>query len=144
MTRDQIRKCLQSDEGLSLEVYLDSKGIPTAGRGHAFFGRDVPRVGTVFTLEQCERWFDADIKQAEKDFDSFNFRDLHPIARGVAVMMLFNLGRSRFGGFRNLILALHEHDYMLAAVELLDSKYHREDVPKRAVRYARMLVGCRC
>ena len=141
MTRDQIKKRLKEDEGFSAQVYLDTKGIPTVGWGHAFFGREVPRVGAEFTVEQCERWLDDDIKRAEKDFDSFDFQRLNPIARGVVVMMLFNLGRSKFAKFRNLIMALYDHDYAMAALEMLDSKWHREDCPKRAVRLARLMMG---
>ena len=48
-------------EGLVLGTYYDPPGILTACRGHT--GPDVVK-GTRYTLDQCNRWFDADMHKA--------------------------------------------------------------------------------
>jgi hypothetical protein len=44
-------------------------------------------------------------------------------------------------GFKNFIAALKSGNKHLAALEMLDSKWHREDVGARAVRLARLVFN---
>jgi len=55
--------------------------------------------------------------------------------------MAYNLGWRGFIGFKKMLFAIKCGEYELAAEELLDSKYAREDVPARAKRNADLLSG---
>ena len=136
MTKDEVIESIKADEGYSETVYFDSKGIPTVGWGHAFLGTEVPKVGAKFTRQQCEEWLERDIDIAYADYQKFGLKDVHPIAAGVIVQMLFNMGFRRFSGFKQFLKYIRVADYKAAALEMLDSKWHREDVGKRAVRLA--------
>ena len=134
---------LKQDEGFSSRVYLDSKGIPTVGWGHALFGADAPKVGTEFTKEQCEILFQQDLNSAYAVYGRLGLPDISPAVRGVIVQMLFNLGLYGVLKFKRFLAAVREKDYKLAAFEMLDSKWHREDVKKRAVRLARIVFNAK-
>ena len=51
----------------------------------------------------------------------------------VLVNMMFNMGRTRLGGFKNFRKALEEQDWKRAGVEGRDSKWYRQ-VTNRAER----------
>ena len=55
----------------------------------------------------------------------------------VLINLIFQLGYSRFAGFRDMIRAIKKMDWKEAAVELRDSKLWREDTPERAERLAK-------
>tara|TARA_R110000803_G_C11989465_1_gene321807 strand:+ start:26026 stop:26364 length:339 start_codon:yes stop_codon:yes gene_type:complete len=55
--------------------------------------------------------------------------------------MAYNLGWKGLMKFKRMILAVKCGDYELAATEMLDSKYARDDVPARAQRNANLLSG---
>jgi GH24 family phage-related lysozyme (muramidase) len=64
---------------------------------------------------------------------------ISPAVRGVIVQMLFNLGTRGVQKFKRFLDAIRAKDYKRAALEMLDSKWHREDVGARAVRLARIV-----
>jgi lysozyme len=60
--------------------------------------------------------------------------------REAVINMAFNLGITRLLGFKGFLRELQARNYTMAAIEMLDSKWHREDVGPRAVRLAKQLV----
>lgn len=52
---------LGEKEGVRYRAYLDSSGIPTICRGHT----EGVKLGDVATPEQCEQYFNEDVRQAE-------------------------------------------------------------------------------
>ena len=144
MTNTDIENILKQAEGLRLKVYLCTAGVPTVGWGHA--DRSMV-VGSIYTKEQCERFFEEDFNGAVSDFDDLNL-NLDPVRRGVVIMMLFNMGSERVRGFRKFLGALAGKNYHHAAFEMGVNGHgdgpseYRTDVGNRAHRLmAAMLTG---
>jgi lysozyme len=58
----------------------------------------------------------------------------------VLVDMCFNLGISRFMGFKRMIEALRSEDYDRAAIEMINSRWAKQ-VRNRSTELAKMMVG---
>jgi lysozyme len=68
-----------------------------------------------------------DIEDAVRDLKNFDwFEALDPIRRKVVIDMRYNLGPTRFRGFKKMIAALARGDYKAAAAEMVDSKWYHE------------------
>ena len=62
-------------------------------------------------------------------------------ARYALIDLRYNLGPSRFRGFKRMLAALDAQDWPAAGSHLRDSKWYRTDVSKdRSERLIRMLV----
>lgn len=125
---ETIKEDLIRHEGYMTEVYLDTEGLPTAGIGHLLEGDEILPVGTEVSEEQIQAWFDKDFEEAYSDCCALflNF-DSHPDeAKRVLVNMAFNLGRSRLGKFKNTIRYVNEGNYIMAANEMIDSKWYNQ------------------
>ncbi len=130
MNSERLRKQLQRHEGWREKPYKDSVGILTIA-----WGRNLDQVG--ISLEEGDFMLENDITTAESECEkrfSF-FSDLNDIRQEVLTNMMFNLGWPRLSGFKNMIAALEEVDYELAAAEMLDSKWHTQ-VKSRAEELA--------
>lgn len=130
MNRERLWKQLQRHEGWRAKVYKDSEGINTIA-----WGRNLDQVGV--TQAEGGILLNNDISDAESECKkrfSF-FSDLNDIRQEVLTNMMFNLGWPRLSGFKNMIAALEEVDYELAAAEMLDSKWHTQ-VKSRAEELA--------
>ena len=132
------------DEGLSLEIYLDSEGYRTFGYG-SLVKSDMPEygypVGTRISEERClqalwdEFVFDVmpDLKTVYPDY-----QNMPKEAVQVALNLLYQLGRGRYLGFVKHIAAMKRGDWNTAAHELRDSKLYRQ-AKKRTERRAKRL-----
>ena len=149
----QLHAELRSDEGEKLIAYRDHLGYWTIGVGHlldpmkganpAPFGIDL-RMGTSITRAQSELLMVRDIedKMAELDRRASWWRRLSENRQRVVVNMCFQIGVSGFLGFKKAVSAMQVGDYAKARVEMLDSKWAKEDTPGRAKRMAdRMVAG---
>ena len=96
MNLDDAADLIKEHEGLDLEVYIDTEGIPTAGYGHAF----IP--GSKIPLAAANQLFRQDFITALEDYELLNL-DLDGVRRAVILNMLFNLGLNRFLGFNSPI-----------------------------------------
>ena len=67
------------------------------------------------------------------------WKELSPRRQGVVVEMCFQMGLSNLYGFREFRKAIVAGDYTAAAVEMLDSEWHREDSPERAKMLATIM-----
>ena len=136
------RELIKQHEGFRPYVYLDSGGVPTVGWGHAFFEEPKPKPGTIFTEGQCIEFFEDDMQKVEEDYVMVKRNYLDPklswVRRAVIKNMLFNLGISKFLGFKRMLAALRKEDYKTAAAEMLDSKWATQ-VKSRARTLARMM-----
>tara|TARA_R110000851_G_scaffold51080_1_gene121588 strand:- start:13 stop:609 length:597 start_codon:yes stop_codon:yes gene_type:complete len=131
------REQLQSDEGVVLKSYKDSKGILTAGVGRNLVdkgladqfpeGSDVPK-------EVSDQWFKEDFDVAVEDADWFIGDVAVPDeVRSVITNMAFNVGRTSLGGFTETRRAMQEGDWSTMAEEMKKSDWYKE-VPNRAGR----------
>jgi GH24 family phage-related lysozyme (muramidase) len=140
MNLERLQKQLEIDEGKKLDVYLDHLGYPTVGIGHLIVDSDPAeisclKVGDKITEEQCTELFQKDIAIALADCKViFEEWDSYPdTVQEVLVNMLFNLGRPRFLGFKNMIQAVYDKDWAEASRQMADSKWARQ-VGARASR----------
>lgn len=132
-----IKEDLIRHEGYIREIYLDSEGYPTFGVGHLVTELDPEYtwpVGTPITDDRILAAFEEDFLDALEDAESlvdglYNHPD--NVIR-VLVNMAFNLGRPRLKGFKKMLAAIEEHNYGVAADEMVDSKWYRQ-VRRRGV-----------
>lgn len=130
---ERSQSIIKEHEGCRHKIYLDSKGIPTVGYGHALLEGSYMPPHVINTL------FEMDYEIAVADYKSLKF-DLDPVRRAVVINMLFNLGRTRFLGFKNTIRYIRSGQYVRAGDEMLDSKWAREDVSEeRSGQLSRMM-----
>lgn len=124
---DALRVRLVQHESLKLSPYRDSKGFLTIGIGHNLDAKPISRRAAFVILED-------DIMDAIADLDRALpwWRQMDAIRRSILTEMCFNLGLPRLLSFRKALGAMQRQDWATAATEMLDSKWAREDVGKRA------------
>lgn len=120
---EHLKKQLARHEGERFEMYLDTKGIWTIGIGHNLEEGGISEaVSALMFKEDSENA----IHEAKTAFPWF--KDLNEPRQAVIVDMLFNMGLGRFLGFKKTIQFLENSLYHSASIEMLDSKWAREDV----------------
>lgn len=139
MNYTQLELDLIRDEGLRLYPYRCTAGHLTIGVGHKILASDRLAEGDSISLERAGLMLQYDISlavaHANKTFERWHFESMSDARQRAIVNMIFNLGRDRFAGFKNMIDAIKRCDWEQASTECLDSKYARQ-VGKRADRVA--------
>ena len=140
MNRDAVYEQLKIDEGVVYEIYNDHLGYPTFGVGHLVLDSDPEfgePVGTEVSEERVRDCFDRDLEIAIGEchalYGEGDFGDFPGEVQQILVNMMFNMGRTRLGGFKNFRKALEECDWKRAGVEGRDSRWYRQ-VTNRAER----------
>jgi len=139
MDRKAVFEQLKIDEGVVNEIYLDHLGLATFGVGHLILESDPEHgmpVGTPVSDERVALCFEMDLDVAIDECVALygdQFNDWPGEVQEVLVNMMFNMGRTRLGGFKNFRKALEEQDWKRAGVEGRDSKWYRQ-VTNRAER----------
>ena len=138
MNIDELRQEIQNDEGRVNSVYLDHLNLPNVGIGHLIKESDPEHglpVGTVVDDERVNELFDQDIKVTLSECEQLygNFNDLPEEVQKILANMMFNLGRPRLSKFRKLCKAVADRDWQECAVQMEDSRWHKQ-VTNRANR----------
>lgn len=102
-------------EGLSLGAYRDPVGIITACHGHT--GPDV-KMGKTYTMEQCQQFFDADLKEAYTAVKQCTRVPINDNEAGSYTSFTFNVGTTAFC-HSTLVQKLNKGDHKGACDELL-------------------------
>ena len=131
--REELIDQLIDHEGMELEVYEDSLGIPTIGIGRNLVDRGITEDEARFLCNN-----DIDIVERELVAEFPIVAELDSIRQRVLIDMAFNVGVPRLTGFRKMWAAIHCGDYAEAAVEMMDSKWARQ-VGRRAERLSSMM-----
>jgi lysozyme len=138
---------LKRDEGCrrvagGLLDYRDSKGLWTRGYGHLLVPQPDPHTPKVISEADATALLVNDLKRHGAEvYDALPWIREHDVAVEDAVLnMAFNLGVPRLLGFKGFLTALRGNDYTMAVIEMLDSKWHRDDVGPRAVRLAKQIA----
>jgi len=132
MIDQQLKDQIIEHEGKRLDLYLDSEGIYTIGVGHNIQDKGISEA-------VCDLMLEEDIEEAVNDADTFRwFGDLNAPRQAVIVDMVFNLGLTRFRGFKKTIQFLENQLYQSAAKEMLDSRW-ADQVGRRAIRLSEMM-----
>ena len=136
MNVEQLRDTLKVDEGCVNSIYLYHLNLPTLGIGHLInewdeeYGKPV---GTPVSEERVNELFDKDIQITIDECEQLfgNFQDLPEEVQQILANMMFNLGRPRLSKFRRLCKAVAERNWKECAIQMEDSKWHKQ-VTKRA------------
>ena len=96
----------------------------------------IRKLGTTVSEERVAECFDKTVKQCVKDCNVIypNFDKLPGEAQLVLANMSFNFGYHRLKNFKKLQASIVDENFSLAADEMSDSKWARDDVPNRANR----------
>lgn len=140
-----LHEILSADEGMKLVVYDDATGKaivpgsvvvghPTIGMGRALDTRGISNDEAALLSTNDEKYF-SDL--AAKSFRWFE--SLSQARQLVIVCMLFQLGIGGVLEFRGMIAAIQKGDWNMAADQMLDSHWAKEQTPKRAERLSAMM-----
>ena len=136
MNDKEGKKMLQRHEGFRDHIYLDSLGNPTCSWGHHLVeGSKVP-------LGAAEAFFEQDYLNAVADYAGLIRQfdlGLNMTRRAVLINMIFNMGLPKVLGFKNMLKALQDEDYIQASSEMLASRW-RDQVGGRAYELAKMMM----
>src|SRR5262249_8699097 len=118
---------LIADEGLKLRPYIDTVGKITIGCGRNLTDKGISQQEAIGLLKN-------DIAECVTHLEGFAwFAGLDEVRQHVVLNMRFQLGPSRFLGFRQMLSAIEHGDYAAAAEAMLDSLWAGQ-VPARAHR----------
>jgi len=138
MNIDKLREEIKIDEGVKYEIYLDHLSLPTLGVGHLIKESDPEHglpVGTEISEERVNELFDEDIKITVSECEQLygNFNNLPEEAQHICLNMMFNMGRPRLSKFVKFGKALSENNWSECAIQMEDSRWHKQ-VTNRANR----------
>jgi len=134
-------------EGMVLTVYKDSLGIDTVGIGRNLKDRgiskeeleymDIPNMDAVYEhgISEADARYLAmnDIKIVENELCRVHpcVEDLDAVRQLVLMDMAFNMGVPRLCKFKKMWNAIHEQQFEIASLEMMDSRWARQ-VGRRA------------
>ena len=131
----KLLEMLKRHEGVRSHVYLCSAGYETIG-----VGRNISKSGMGLSDDEVDYLLENDIARVIKELSSEYpwFNSLDDVRKDAMIDISFNLGATRFRGFRRALAAMEVADYTTAAKEFLDSKWSR-DVKGRATELCYMI-----
>ena len=126
---------LIAHEGIRLKVYMDSVGVPTVGVGRNLRDKGISHAEAMLLL-------DHDLDEVITDLSgSFPwFVTLDAVRQRVIADLRFNLGPSRFRGFKRMLRMMAERNYVQAAASMRESLWYRQ-VKSRGVRLVQMMIS---
>tara|TARA_A100001011_G_C13542144_1_gene528932 strand:- start:51 stop:506 length:456 start_codon:yes stop_codon:yes gene_type:complete len=136
---------IADDEGVMYETYRCSLGHPTGGIGHLLTEWDEDYydkpIGTKIPNEKVEEWFAIDINVTLSDCQEIfpDFNNLPEEAQLVIANMCFQLGRPRLSQFKKFIAAVNDADWIKAAEEMEDSRWHKQTTERAERLIARII-----
>ena len=128
MDKARLKEEIIRDEGLRVELYIDSVGKATIGVGRNIEDNGISKEEAFMMLEN-----DLAVTESELNFRIPWWRDLPDDAQRALANMCFNLGVTRLLKFKKFLGAIEDHDWNKAAVEMLDSRWAIQVGP-RAIR----------
>lgn len=143
MNITKLQEELILDEGLRLRQYKCSAGYPTIGVGHKLSNtlHDGEAWPQEIDLRQAGHYLAEDIQDAIMtvqrifpDWEKWSEARQHAL-----INMAFNLGEGKLRGFKRMIAAIHEGDWLRAAVEAKDSLWYRQ-VGNRGTRIVQAIM----
>jgi len=126
-----------SNEDMRLKPYTDTVGKLTIGVGRNLDDNGISEMEALLMLKN-------DIDNATKDLESiFGSEFFNELPEDVIIAltdMMFNLGKTRFLGFKNMIQAIKNKDFERASREAVDSKWCKQ-VGLRCAKVANKLFN---
>ena len=135
MSKDSLKEKIKIHEGFRDTIYLDTLNKKTIGYGHLIVHEDKFVEGKAYPKEELEALFDKDFEKGWNLMVQFcevnNLRSISDDAKEILCEMIFQMGYSGVGKFKNMIKALQNRDYTKASIEMLDSRWAKQ-TPNRA------------
>ena len=134
MSKKLLKEEIKLHEGFRDMIYLDSLSKKTIGYGHLIVHEDKFVEGKAYPKEELEALFDKDFEKSwvlMERFCSVNNLNVSEKAQEVLCEMIFQMGYSGVGKFKNMIKALQNNDTKTASIEMLDSRWAKQ-TPNRA------------
>lgn len=121
---------LKRHEGFRSKPYKDTVGKTTIG-----YGRNLTDVGV--SQSESNKMLLHDVDRAKYDVinNIRSYTQLDQVRRDVLINMSFNLGINKLLKFKNMLKAINDKNFYLAAIEMLDSKWAKQ-VGSRAIELA--------
>jgi lysozyme len=120
MDRKRLIHTLIRHEALKLKPYRCSEGKLTIGVGHNLDDNGITEIEAIFILNN-------DLDSCEEQLRKFSwFEGLSDVRQEVIINLHFNIGHSSFLGFKKMIWALENGDYLEAGEQMKDSKWFNQ------------------
>ena len=132
----QLFHDLMRDEGFRERIYRCSAGKQTIGYGWNIEDQPISRLSAQMILADQIDSVTGELNDALPWWET-----LPDAAKLGLANMAFNLGLTRLLKFKKMLAALEAHDFGLAALEALESKWARQ-VGSRALRIADLFKSC--
>jgi len=131
----KLREMIKRHEGVETHAYKCSQNKTTIG-----VGRNIdPNGGIGLSEAEIDYLLNNDINRCIGELSGFVwFPDLSEARQNAIVDMVFNLGITRFKGFKNAITAMSKSDFETAADEFYDSRWAKQ-VGNRAIEICEMI-----
>ncbi len=134
VVRESLVEDIKKEEGYRSSVYLDTLQKPTIGYGFL--------IDTLELQEDiCELILMRKLEKLIKSI-KFNFKwfdDMPDKVQDVIINMCYQLGVSGVSKFKKTIQFMKNQQWDRASVEMLDSKWAREQTPQRAKRLSEIV-----
>lgn len=131
-----LRYRLKKHEGVRLKPYRDSKGLLTIGVGRCLETKGITNDEVDFLLQNDM----VEAIRLVKERLPWTW-DLDDNRFSVLVEMAFQMGIGGLLTFSNFLSYLLQRNYQMAALAMLDSKWAKEDSPKRALELSEIIRG---
>ena len=120
---DKLIEQLKRHEGVKKHVYKDINGLEHIGAG-----RNISASGLGLSDEEIDYLLSNDILRCIKELSAEYswFGNLDEIRQEAIINIFFNLGATKYRGFKKANAAMEAADYKLAATEFLDSGWARQ------------------
>lgn len=143
-TDSYAKDIIKASESLRLEVYLDTKGLPTVGYGHLIDAgspfKDL-KVGDKITKAQADKLFDEDYEYHKKFAEKIpGYDKASPEQKAALIDLTFNMGPAWADGFPAFRKAFAAGDYETAGNELINSQWYGQ-VGRRANPIVSLIKG---
>jgi len=134
VVRESLVEDIKKEEGYRSSVYLDTLDKPTIGYGFL--------IDTLELQEDiCELILMRKLEKLIKSI-KFNFKwfdDMPDKVQDVIINMCYQLGVSGVSKFKKTIQFMKNKQWDRASIEMLDSKWAREQTPQRAKRLSEIV-----
>lgn len=129
-----LRDLIKLHEGVESHAYRCSQSKITIG-----VGRNIDPTGIGLSPDEIDYLLDNDIARCITELGQFSwFKNLSETRRFAVIDMNFNLGITRFKGFKKAIAAMAISDFDTAADEFFDSRWAKQ-VGNRAITICEMI-----
>jgi len=126
-------------EGFRDKAYKCTEGHLTIGVGHKILPEESFKEGVVYNKEQLMAVFRTDLANA-KFYANLLVKgwDIPEVAYNVIVSMIFQMGATGVGKFKNFLLCVKNHQWKQARFNGLDSRWAKQ-TPTRALELMDMI-----